>query len=201
MREIFCIRVKWLDREENASINPENKDVILITCHDEKILVGLFPIFVTLYLILLINIRNIYSFFKFIQSKYKNHVNKNLGDIPNVRLIEPLDYLSFVYILSKSKIVLTDSGGIQEEAPSFGKPVLVMRDTTERAEGIEAGTARLVGTQTSEIIKSASELIDNNILYLEMSKIDNPYGTGDASEIILDILGSVKFDTIPEKNK
>jgi UDP-N-acetylglucosamine 2-epimerase (non-hydrolysing) len=119
----------------------------------------------------------------------KGPVHEMLGGLANVHLIEPLDYLPFVHLLSRCYFVLTDSGGIQEEAPALGKPVLVMRDTTERPEAIDAGTARLVGTDSDAIIKAALELLDQSDLYDAMSKAHNPYGDGQASGRILNILG------------
>jgi UDP-N-acetylglucosamine 2-epimerase (non-hydrolysing) len=94
--------------------------------------------------------------------------------------IEPLEYLSFVYLMEKSSVVLTDSGGIQEEAPGLGKPVLVMRSTTERPEAVEAGTVRLVGTDTEKIVSEVSELLDDPSEYARMSLSVNPYGDGKA---------------------
>ena len=106
----------------------------------------------------------------------------------NFFFIEPLQYLEFVYLMEKSHIVLTDSGGIQEEAPGLGKPVLVMRDTTERPEAVTAGTVRLVGTDYDKIINSVSELLDNEEAYQQMSKAVNPYGDGKACERIVNYL-------------
>lgn len=103
---------------------------------------------------------------------------KDLFGLGNMFFIEPLEYLSFVYLMEKSTIVLTDSGGIQEEAPGLGKPVLVMRDTTERPEALEAGTVKLVGTNCEKIINEVSALLDNEIYYNEMSQAINPYGDG-----------------------
>jgi len=112
-----------------------------------------------------------------------------LGDVPNVKLIEPLDYLDFVYAQSKSYFILTDSGGVQEEAPSLGKPVLVMRSVTERPEAVSAGTVKLVGTNTDMIVSTALELIENNTAYSAMTAVHNPYGDGKACErIIVSIL-------------
>ena len=102
--------------------------------------------------------------------------------------IEPLEYLSFVYLMEKSTIVLTDSGGIQEEAPGLGKPVLVMRDTTERPEALEAGTVKLVGTDYDKIVGEVSRLIDDPLYYKTMSEAVNPYGDGKACERIVEIL-------------
>lgn len=105
---------------------------------------------------------------------------EDLGNLGNMFFIEPLEYLSFVYLMEKSTIVLTDSGGIQEEAPGLGKPVLVMRDTTERPEALDAGTVKLVGTDYGKIVDSVSELLDDKSAYDKMSKAVNPYGDGKA---------------------
>ena len=102
--------------------------------------------------------------------------------------IEPLQYLEFVHLMSKSTIVLTDSGGIQEEAPGLGKPVLVMRDTTERPEALESGTVHLVGTNYDKIMSEVSELLDNPLAYERMSQAVNPYGDGHACERICTFL-------------
>ena len=110
---------------------------------------------------------------------------ESLSNLCNMFFIEPLEYLSFVYLMEKSTIVLTDSGGIQEEAPGLGKPVLVMRDTTERPEALEAGTVKLVGTNYDKIISEVSALLDNQAYYEEMSKAVNPYGDGKACERIV----------------
>jgi UDP-N-acetylglucosamine 2-epimerase (non-hydrolysing) len=115
-------------------------------------------------------------------------VNEILGDITNVKLISPLNYPAFVWLMKQSKIIITDSGGVQEEAPSLGKPVLVMRDTTERPEALEAGTVILVGTETSEIVKQASLLLSNNNFYEKMSKAHNPYGDGKSCRNIIEVL-------------
>ncbi len=103
---------------------------------------------------------------------------ENLSNLGNMFFIEPLEYLSFVYLMEKSDIVLTDSGGIQEEAPGLGKPVLVMRDTTERPEALDAGTVQLVGTDYDKIVNSVSRLLDDQKEYDRMSKAVNPYGDG-----------------------
>lgn len=127
---------------------------------------------------------------------YPVHLNPNvqkpvkeiLSDVSNVFLIEPLQYESFIYMMNKSYFIITDSGGVQEEAPSLGKPVLVMRDTTERPEAIEAGTVKLVGTNTQKIIKAAQNLLDDKVAYEKMSKAHNPYGNGKACETIVDFI-------------
>ncbi len=110
---------------------------------------------------------------------------EDLSGLGNMFFIEPLEYLSFVYLMEKSTIVLTDSGGIQEEAPGLGKPVLVMRDTTERPEALEAGTVKLVGTSYEKIVKEVSTLLKNQEYYDQMSKAVNPYGDGMACERIV----------------
>ena len=127
---------------------------------------------------------------------YPVHLNPNvqqpvkslLADLPNVHLIEPLDYEPFVYLLRHSHIVLTDSGGIQEEAPSLGKPVLVMREVTERPEAVEAGTVILVGANRERIVANVSKLLENDATYKRMSRAHNPYGDGKACERIIDVL-------------
>jgi UDP-N-acetylglucosamine 2-epimerase (non-hydrolysing) len=115
-------------------------------------------------------------------------VNKHLNNQDNIFLIEPLEYLSFVYLMNKSYLILTDSGGIQEEAPSIGKPVLVMRETTERPEAVNAGTVKLVGTDSNTIIESVEGLINSKDLYDKMSTANNPYGDGFASQKILNFI-------------
>lgn len=112
-------------------------------------------------------------------------VNRILKGVDNVHLIEPLDYLPFVYLMDRSYLIVTDSGGVQEEAPSLGKPVLVMRDTTERPEAVDAGTVKLVGTNKQVIIDEVEVLLTNNDEYLKMSKAHNPYGDGKACERIV----------------
>lgn len=112
-------------------------------------------------------------------------VQKILSDNKSVHLINPLDYAPFIYLMMNSHIILTDSGGIQEEAPSLGKPVLVMRDTTERPEAVQAGTVKLVGTSPSSILKGVMTLLDDHQSYQKMSSASNPYGNGDASQSIV----------------
>lgn len=115
-------------------------------------------------------------------------VQKILAKTSNVKLIEPLQYAAFIYLMSKAYIILTDSGGIQEEAPSLGKPVLVLRDTTERPEAVQAGTVKLVGSNRKAIISSTQLLIDNENAYKKMSLAHNPYGDGEACERIIRVL-------------
>jgi len=115
-------------------------------------------------------------------------VKRILGSCNNVHLIEPLDYLPFVYLMSQSYLIITDSGGVQEEAPSLGKPVLVMRDTTERPEAVTAGTVKLVGTDMQKIIDEAIDLLDSKSAYNAMARAMNPYGDGKAAERIQTII-------------
>ena len=142
------------------------------------------------------NIRNA------IKNVFGNHGSASEATQPydqNTYFIEPLDYLPFVHLMSSSYLVLTDSGGIQEEAPGLGKPVLVMRDTTERPEALEAGTVKLVGTDKAVIIQKVSELINSPKAYEIMSKANNPYGDGEACERITEVLKTVRFATSPSK--
>jgi UDP-N-acetylglucosamine 2-epimerase (non-hydrolysing) len=134
-----------------------------------------------------------------IQIIYPVHLNPNvqkpvysiLEGIENIRLIPPLDYEPFVFLMNESYLILTDSGGIQEEAPSLGKPVLVMRDTTERPEGIKAGTSKLIGTNVERIVKETSILLNDERVYKRMAKATNPYGDGKSSKKIVDIISKL----------
>ncbi|MEX0445164.1 non-hydrolyzing UDP-N-acetylglucosamine 2-epimerase [Xenorhabdus sp. SGI246] len=131
-----------------------------------------------------------------VQVVYPVHLNPNvcepvkriLHDIDNVILINPQDYLPFVYLMDHAYLILTDSGGIQEEAPSLGKPVLVMRNTTERPEAVDAGTVRLVGTKTQTIVDEVTRLLTDDSAYQQMSRAHNPYGDGKACQRILEVL-------------
>ncbi len=123
----------------------------------------------------------------------KDPVHKHLGGKNNVHLIEPQDYPAFVYLMEHATIILTDSGGIQEEAPSLGKPVLVMRDTTERPEAVDAGTVKLVGTDKDKIISEVENLLENVGAYQAMSHAHNPYGDGTAATQIRDIIFNAEF--------
>ncbi len=120
-------------------------------------------------------------------------VNRILSNINNIHLVEPMEYLSFIKLMDASYLILTDSGGIQEEAPSLGKPVLVMRDTTERPEAVEAGTVKLVGADEKEIVRVVNQLLTNKKIYKNMSKAHNPYGDGHASQAICDVLEKSKL--------
>lgn len=136
-----------------------------------------------------------------VQIIYPVHLNPNvqkpvyelLNDIDNIKLITPLSYPAFVWLMSKSYLIITDSGGIQEEAPSLGKPVLVMRDTTERPEAVDAGTVFLVGTDKNKIIKEANKLLNNKESYTKMSKLHNPYGDGTACDEIVRFMSKLNL--------
>ncbi len=138
---------------------------------------------------------------KDVQIVYPVHLNPHvqscvaniLNGLANVHLIDPLDYESFVYLIGKSHLIITDSGGIQEEAPALGKPVLVTRDTTERPEAVEAGTAILVGTDRQKIISQINILLEDQSAYSKMAKAKNPYGDGTASQQICNILTTEIF--------
>ena len=120
-------------------------------------------------------------------------VNDHLQNISNIHLLSPMDYVSFIYLMKLSYCVITDSGGVQEEAPSLGKPILVLRETTERPEGIEAGTALLAGNDHDRIIDMTTELLTNDELYQKMAGIQNPYGDGNAATVIVDDLKNISF--------
>nr|WP_315156029.1 UDP-N-acetylglucosamine 2-epimerase (non-hydrolyzing) [uncultured Flavobacterium sp.] len=134
-----------------------------------------------------------------VQIIYPVHLNPNvqgpvyelLGDVTNIKLINPLAYPAFVWLMNQSTLIITDSGGVQEEAPSLGKPVLVMRDTTERPEAVEAGTVILVGTDKKRIIEECNSLLNNQEQYEQMSALHNPYGDGKACERIVNYIKEV----------
>ena len=127
---------------------------------------------------------------------YPVHLNPNvqepvyrlLGDVPNITLLQPLEYLPLVHLMKNAALILTDSGGIQEEAPAFGVPVLVLRDTTERPEGVQAGTLKLVGTDAQRIVTEANYLLNDPIAHAAMAQAVNPFGDGDSAKKIVDIL-------------
>jgi UDP-N-acetylglucosamine 2-epimerase (non-hydrolysing) len=135
-----------------------------------------------------------------VQIIYPVHLNPNvkkpvyeiLSDVNNIHLIDPLAYPAFVWLMNESYLIITDSGGVQEEAPSLGKPVLVMRDTTERPEAVDAGTVILVGTNTEKIVKEAQDLLSNVDRYQQMSGLHNPYGDGKACERIVNFIKNLK---------
>lgn len=135
---------------------------------------------------------------------YPVHLNPNVQEpvkrilggnkLTNVHLIEPVDYLPFVYLMNRSHLIITDSGGVQEEAPSLGKPVLVMRETTERPEAVTAGTVKLVGTDKERIIIETKLLLNDAAAYRTMSMAHNPYGDGLAAERIIEVLKTVRSE-------
>ena len=153
-------------------------------------------------------IRRLVEKYDDIEFTYPVHKNPNvrekifqhLSNIERVNLIEPVNYFDFVALMDASHIILTDSGGIQEEAPSLGKPVLVLRNETERTEAVKAGTVKLIGTNASHIVDETSILLDNPSKYYEMANSINPYGDGRASEKILDILESFPLNNFKKKN-
>lgn len=184
--------LQWLDlfgEKLTTILNDQSKDVVLITGHRRESFGAGFRNICT-------GIAKLARHFPQTTFIYPAHLNPNvqgpvldmLSNIPNIYLIYPLDYLPFVALMNRSKIILTDSGGIQEEAPSLGKPVLVMRNTTERPEAVDAGTAILVGTESESIFKHASELLSSHEKYTKMSQVANPFGDGKSSIRILDLL-------------
>lgn len=176
LKQAFDLRFSFLDR---------GKDLILVTGHRrESFGVGFESICTALKEIAASNKQCEILYPVHLNPHVKEPVNRILGKVSNVHLVEPQDYLPFVYMMNRSKLILTDSGGIQEEAPSLGKPVLVMRETTERPEAVEAGTVKMVGTDTNAIINSVTALLNDGALYETMSKAHNPYGDGCACERI-----------------
>ncbi len=186
---------KGLQAEIEASVSnkgytiKENKKLILITGHRREN-------FGDGFISICNAIKEIAVKYPDVDLLYPVHLNPNvqkpvyeiLNDIGNVFLCEPLEYLPFVYLMDHSHIILTDSGGIQEEAPSLGKPVLVMRNTTERPEAVEAGTVKLVGTNKDKIVSEISRLMNEDDYYLTMSRAHNPYGDGKAVDRIIEHL-------------
>ena len=183
--------IPQLERELAAEfdfLHPDRR-VILITGHRRESFGGGFER-------ICLALQQIAARFPDAQIVYPMHLNPNvrepvqrlLRNAPNIHLIEPLDYLPFVWLMKRSHLILTDSGGIQEEAPSLGKPVLVMRDTTERPEAVEAGTVRLVGTDTDVVVAEVTHLMTDSAAYDAMAFAHNPYGDGHAVDRILDAL-------------
>jgi len=146
-------------------------------------------------------IKTLSQIFPEAQFVYPVHLNPNvrkpvyslLGKQGNIQLIDPLDYLPFISLMNRATIILTDSGGIQEETPSLGKPVLVMRETTERPEALDAGTVKLVGTDPKLICTEAEKLLTDTAAYRKMSRAHNPYGDGKAAERILKVLKKNRY--------
>ena len=192
--------VKQLDQEHECidrlhhayPFLAEDRPIILVTGHRRESFGGGFERICHA----LVKLANRYPNYQIV---YPVHLNPNvqepvkrlLSKEKGIRLITPQSYLPFVYLMSRAKLILTDSGGIQEEAPSLGKPVLVMRDTTERPEAVTAGTVKLVGTDEDRIVAEVSKLLDDQSAYERMSQAHNPYGDGRASERIVNYLESV----------
>jgi UDP-N-acetylglucosamine 2-epimerase (non-hydrolysing) len=181
--------ISYSSIKELSKIIDFQKDLILVTGHRrENFGDGFINICKALKQIAIEN--------KNVQIVYPVHLNPNvkepvhqiLSDIDNIKLVEPQPYEAFVWLMNKSKLIITDSGGVQEEAPSLGKPVLVMRETTERPEAVEAGTVILVGTDKDKIVKEANNLLLNKSKYEEMSMRHNPYGDGLASQRIINFI-------------
>ena len=170
----------------------ENRDVILVTGHRrENHGKGFERICNALKRIAENNIDRVIIYPVHLNPKVQEPVNRILARLSNVLLIPPLAYQDFIWLMNKCKIIITDSGGVQEEAPSLGKPVLVMRDTTERPEAIEAGTVVLVGTNEDVIVSTTTKLLSNTSEIERMSKLHNPYGDGKASERIVEFISSL----------
>jgi UDP-N-acetylglucosamine 2-epimerase (non-hydrolysing) len=168
-----------------------NKDIILLTTHRrENLDKGMQNIFDAVNKITEDNPNTEVVFPVHLNPIIRKHANNVLGDNMSVHLMSPLQYSDLVSVLNKCKLVLTDSGGIQEEAPALGKPVLVLRDTTERPEGVEAGTCRLIGLETKDIINNTNDLLNNAEAYNKMAKSVNPYGYGTASKKIVAVLNN-----------
>ena len=188
---IDALKLTIKEDYKNSKIDDFNKNerIILLTSHRrENIGTPMENIFKAVK-----KIAEEYEYVKVIYPVHKNPkvreiVNRILAGNPRIKLIEPLDVIDFHNLMNKSYLILTDSGGIQEEAPSLGKPVLVLRDTTERPEGVQKGTLKLVGTDEEEIYKQTKLLLDNKEEYNKMAKATNPYGDGFASKKIVDAI-------------
>lgn len=168
---------------------PEGRRIVLVTGHRRESFGGGFDRICTALGILAARFPDCDIVYPMhMNPQVREPVMRLLGNHPNIHLIEPLDYLPFVHLMNRSHLIVTDSGGIQEEAPSLGKPVLVMRDTTERPEAVEAGTVKLVGTDVDAIVDSATTLLSDDAAWKAMSFAHNPYGDGHAVSRILDTL-------------
>ena len=174
------------EKINNKSFSLENSKFILVTGHRrENYGQGFINICQALKTIALNNPHVTIIYPVHLNPNVQKPVKELLSDVENIYLIKPMQYESFIYMMDKSYFIITDSGGVQEEAPSLGKPVLVMRDTTERPEALEAKTVKLVGTNTNLIVKEAEQLLENEEAYNLMSKAHNPYGDGKACEKIV----------------
>lgn len=186
-------RGKVCETVKQKGFDPEQAEFILVTGHRrENFGQGFIDICTALKTIALErpNINIVYPVH--LNPNVRKPVNELLTDVNNVYLIEPLEYEAFIYLMSLSKLIITDSGGVQEEAPSLGKPVLVMRDTTERPEAVDAGTVKLVGTNAQRIISETNTLLDNQQAYEIMTRAHNPYGDGKACERIINFMKELK---------
>lgn len=164
-----------------------NSDLILVTGHRRESFGQGFEDICSAIKKIALNFPKVYICYPVhLNPSVKEPVNRILSGLDNVFLIDPQDYLPFVFLMKESKLILTDSGGVQEEAPTLGKPVLVMRNNTERPEAVEAGTVKLVGTDPESIFSSVSELLNDDTKYKLMSKAHNPYGDGNASKRIVE---------------
>jgi UDP-N-acetylglucosamine 2-epimerase (non-hydrolysing) len=169
------------------------KEMILVTGHRrENHGDGFIRICEALKTIALDNLERIIVYPVHLNPRVQEPVNRILSDIPNVLLINPLAYEDFIWMMNRSKLIITDSGGVQEEAPSLGKPVLVMRDITERPEAVEVGTVILVGTDKELIIKETLDLLNNKARFESMSSLHNPYGDGNASNRIVHFIAELE---------
>ena len=178
---------------ENLAIQLGSKEVILVTGHRRENHGGGFErICNALKRIARDNAGRLVVYPVHLNPKVQEPVNRILSVVKNVMLIDPLAYQDFIWLMNRSKIIITDSGGVQEEAPSLGKPVLVMRETTERPEAVEAGTVLLVGTNDDLIVSKALDLLNNEDNFVKMSKLHNPYGDGLASKRIVDFIKNMK---------
>ena len=178
-----------------------NKEVVLVTGHRrENHGDGFIRICEALKEIAIDNKNRIIVYPVHLNPKVQEPVNRLLANIENVLLIEPMAYQDFIWMMNRSKIIITDSGGVQEEAPSLGKPVLVMRDTTERPEAVEAGTVVLVGTNKDVIVNETLDLLNNTKRFENMSKLHNPYGDGKACERIVAFIAKLEGKTINTEN-
>lgn len=175
------------EMERRFSI-PENKRVVLVTGHRRESFGGGFERICGALkrLAQRDDVQIVYPVH--LNPSVKGPVNSLISAEPHITLLEPQDYLPFIYLMKRADIVLTDSGGVQEEAPSLGKPVLVMRETTERPEAVEAGTVKLVGTNTDLIVTEAERLLDDKAAFDSMSRAHNPYGDGKATSRIIDAI-------------
>ncbi|MBA10537.1 MAG: UDP-N-acetylglucosamine 2-epimerase (non-hydrolyzing) [Flavobacteriaceae bacterium] len=180
--------------EQLKTVLDENKKLILVTGHRrENHGDGFVRICEALKEIALNNPKAQIIYPVHLNPNVQGPVYKLLSEIDNIQLIAPLSYTSFVWLMDKSYLIITDSGGVQEEAPSLGKPVLVMRDTTERPEAVEAGTVILVGTNKEKIVSETNKLLNDNNAYIAMSKLHNPYGDGKACSRIVEHIRSKEF--------